>query len=461
MTTAESKSGQPSDQEVRGALPSLDRALADATNFNKLAENEMRQQKTISPDAINKSQIAVNILLLESAAVFATLPPEKQKQITEQVQALVWLQFLVNRAVHMQLTETSTAPVRAIDQAAFNSFNSWLKTLVDARSELAGDDKKAVMKQLLTYRNVIESNIGAILQLGYPIQLEPGAAQPTTEEPVPKKEAAEDPKEKAPVPVEGVRQYYLGDELWMNINGSYPVPFRQFITSMKDAFGKSQEYPLIIVLTESGSDTQRVQVSITEKQFSEFTLMGWTKEVSSIEQSTAETVVINKKTVRWVDVLVQIEAAQLNQDVVKLSIKIAEPGNNDYLIVRLTPQTMRQLLLLRNKTLATGWASSTEPTPPPARAATPAARPVATESAPTPTPPPTEPKAKETEVTQETKVKANAVRPNPQEFSVQVVASKMSPITLQLAEIAAVQPMEQGENFWIKINQLEAQLRMK
>ena len=34
MITAESKSGQPSDQEVRGALPNLDRALADATNLS-------------------------------------------------------------------------------------------------------------------------------------------------------------------------------------------------------------------------------------------------------------------------------------------------------------------------------------------------------------------------------------------------------------------------------------------
>ena len=81
----------------------------------------MRQQKTISPEALKAAQTAVNILLLEAAAVFATLPPEKQKQITEQVQAAIWLQFLVNTVVHMELSENSTAPVRAIDQAAFNA----------------------------------------------------------------------------------------------------------------------------------------------------------------------------------------------------------------------------------------------------------------------------------------------------------------------------------------------------
>jgi serine/threonine protein phosphatase PrpC len=359
----------PVTQESQN-LPTIDQSVKTLLDQNVAASREYKrsQGKEISTEALARTRAAVNILLIEAAETFGEVPPEQQQQIIKNIFDTVILHFRTRTPVHFEL-EANESNWQQMQQATVDVINGWLQNFVDNVSQLQGMDKQLILTYLNSASAVFRVNLAELLRLGNRLQLEGGAAaQPLREEeqaeqmqPVPFVETEKN-QEIQRVKIEDSHPFYKGGVLWLSINNLHYVPYADFIAALTNASAAQTNMPTLWVeLPDTVPQAAKCAFGVDEDLFLELMMISYADEVKSITEANETTVIINGKKVQWDAVISGIGSADLDEDLVKLSIPIDEPGNKNYLIVRLTPQTMRQLLLLRNKTLPTGWGSSTEP----------------------------------------------------------------------------------------------------
>lgn len=352
--------------EVKNLVDKVSTATERVTTQNRKLQTEKKERGTVREETVQEAVTAANILLVETRDIFPQLPAETQKKVTEQLRFTLTILFVLNIGSHFETDEQAQLPSTQFDVLIISQLNTFLATLQESKAQISGTDRTVVAQRIEVLGKTIENQLSLALDLGQAIQLAQGVmrteqatGQKDDNLPVSSEETAtakatgeerpaqeEKQEVKRQVVIEKTQQYFSGSELRMAINDVYSMDFSEFTSAMQRAASQAKNsFPVVVHLQRFEEQGIPADFVLDKTTYDKLLTLSWTKDAREFSPVDGTIVKINGTEVRWVEVVSSINAAENTQEVVQLRAKIVNKTPERFLIVRLSPQMVRQLLL--------------------------------------------------------------------------------------------------------------------
>lgn len=352
--------------EVSNLVDKVSTATERVTTQNRKLQTEKREKGTVREETVQEAVTAANILLVETRGIFPQLPLEIQKKITEQLRFTLTILFVLNVGSHFETDDQTELPATQFDVLIISQLNTFLATLQESKAQISGTDRKVVAQRIEVLGSTIENQLSLALNLGQAIQLAQGimrteqavvqqeessSVQPdataTSKATGEERHAQEEKQEvKRQVVIEKTQQYFSGSELRVAINDVYSINFNEFTNAMQRAALQTRNvFPVVVHLQRFEEQGIPANFVLDKTTYDKLLTLSWTKDAHNFVPVDGTIVKINDTEVRWVEVVSSINAAENTQEVVQLRAKIVNKTPERFLIVRLSPLMVRQLLL--------------------------------------------------------------------------------------------------------------------